>query len=258
MTIVDLGTRFGVDVSADSGTEVHVLDGSVQASRSSSGTSQAEPVVLTAGQAAKASARDDLLASIEPDAQRFAVMPVGSSNVLSGTGQGLAANDIDPSWQVVAIGGETLDQPVRMKVADRLSISSELAQAASGVKYLILRERIVPDIEQYVDNERIRYTVESALHLPSDFDASRSDLVMRFEADDRLLHVRINGQELAVPPNQYDVIDNKMYQMSIPSKHLRPGLNTIEVEVEDLIRSNNYVWGFGIAWHLETTEKEQP
>jgi hypothetical protein len=81
---------------------------------------------------------------------------------------------------------------------------------------------------------------------------------MRFEADDRLLHVRINGQELAVPPNQYDVIDNKMYQMSIPSKHLRPGLNTIEVEVEDLIRSNNYVWGFGIAWHLETTEKEQP
>jgi ferric-dicitrate binding protein FerR (iron transport regulator) len=261
MDITDLGTRFGIDLTDRDVTEVHVIEGSVEASRPIAGSTGSQRVLLMRGDAVRASEADNKLAAIEQDTQRFASLDALSRRgqfVLSGTGQGLSQGDEDANWQVIAIGNDPLDKPIPMLVTPHLTGSQELANAAPGVQYVQLTKEIVRDIERYVKANRIRYTVRTTLELPADFDPTQDAVGMRFQADEQLLTVRINGHETAAPPNQFDALNAVVHRITIPGEHLRPGPNTVELEVSDLIRSNAYMWGLGVAWHLETDPQRSP
>lgn len=69
MDVIDLGTRFGVDVSEQGLTEVHVFEGEVQAARPGS-----VPVLLTTEQSARAVTGNGRIATIDHNPSRFAAI----------------------------------------------------------------------------------------------------------------------------------------------------------------------------------------
>jgi len=69
MDITDIGTRFGVDATQSDATEVHVFEGEVQATRSST-----EPVLLAAAQSARAAADTRTIIAIDHAPDRFAAI----------------------------------------------------------------------------------------------------------------------------------------------------------------------------------------
>lgn len=72
MDVTDLGTAFGIDASDAGATEVHVLEGSVKASRPEKAGGRGFSLILTKGYATRAEAGRDDLVEIEEDGSLFA------------------------------------------------------------------------------------------------------------------------------------------------------------------------------------------
>lgn len=253
LDVTDLGTSFGIDATLPEQTEVHVFTGSVQASRSSSGSSSGSSrpgstMLLIQGSAARATQADRQLLAIDTDAQRFASIPGIPSRIdLPGTGLGLAMGEIDPRWQVTHANGELLDPPAELVVAkppnasaiplppNRPSRSQWLAPTGPLAE---LNRREIP------------FTCRTFFDLPETIDLDAAQLVMQFDADDRVVLIRVNGQAVTPPPNR--VTDPRVELNELVIEGLvQPGRNTVEFDVIDVVRNNGWYWGMRVQWYLQ-------
>ncbi|MEM6257968.1 MAG: FecR family protein [Planctomycetota bacterium] len=252
MTIVDLGTRFGVDAISGDITRVTVFRGSVSVSSPTNqdviGTTSATPTLLVgSGQSVES----------DPDQAEFRRVAYNSSHFdafgrrpipLTGTGAGQSVGDIDPRWQIVAVNGQRLDQPQTLRVFRQPEqFAREHPNDPNTSQWLAW----LPPLDQ----QRIgpTYRFQSTLALPEPLETQDRQLVGRFMVDHRVVAVRVNGRPVSVPPqnplgggwhtNVYDIV--------IDTNILRDE-NIIEFDVRnDIEGSKNYV-GFRVAWELQT------
>ena len=228
--IVDLGTRFGVVASRTGTTEVHVIEGIVEvAPASTTHATSAKPQRLIAGQALQAKGDADDFVVIETDAERFAaIMPTRIE--LPGTGQGLALKEPDPNWRVTAIDGQPLETPGTMTVRDahdRYEGPPFLPNDPATSQWLIIDGRLGQS-----GTGPVTFTCQSRFEIPRGVDASAARLIVSFDADDSVTAVRINGQAVAVPENEFEDDSRDLHAMTI-RRHMIAGQNTIEFDIMD-------------------------
>ena len=217
MDITDLGTRFGVDATRPEATSVHVLEGEVEAV---SLADSAQPSrQLSAGQAVQASDQDGRLVEIQANPERFAATRLPRF-LQQGTGFGLAMQDVDPNWRVVAINGQPVTQGGEMHV-----VYPNYGDPSSS-RWLVVPRSIQPD------NESDRtVTCRGSVQLPATFDANASELVLAFNADFIVTGIRINGVAVDVPENKLNR-NAPLTEVAIGGV-VRTGDNTVEIDIYD-------------------------
>ena len=252
MDITDLGTRFGVDASGPDSTEVHVLQGKVEVA----GLMQAPGVqrrhTLVAGQAMGTKADSGALVAISIDAQRFASIDPRMIPLV-GTGQGLSQGDVDPNWQIVAVNGQPVTQSGEMYVSHPGSRPQGAEPDDPATSQWL---SVVRPFEQADQRPENRFTCRTHIDLPIGVDPSTLMLHLRFDADERIDQVRINGQAFDLPKHSYTDENPLLNEVSL-RPNLTPGKNTIEFDVIDLIRGGGSTWGLRVQWHLGTNSKKQ-
>jgi ferric-dicitrate binding protein FerR (iron transport regulator) len=127
MDITDLGTRFGVDASRDGTTQVHVIDGKVEAVMQASFDGPAVTQYLTAGQAVQAYRQSDQFEPIAIDSTRFVFEMPGDT-------------DLSPPIAAGSIAWSELP-PTQLRASDDLQVFVEK-------KGLTLPEDVTADYRQ--------------------------------------------------------------------------------------------------------------
>ncbi|MFK7788256.1 MAG: FecR domain-containing protein [Phycisphaeraceae bacterium] len=247
MDVIDLGTRFGVDVTDPESTQTHVLEGVVLVARPSQADDASASQRLKQGEGAIASASGIGMKMIAAEPQRFAsIMPRRID--LLGTGHGLTVGDIDPNWQVTAVDGIALVQDEFLKVGsfpiDRLS---DKPRNDPAVAQWLLGNHIIAERT----SKQCVFTCKSFFELPAGVDPDDVALVLRFDADESLERVRLNGQVFQAPENSWDDEHTGLNSMRI-DRGFTTGINSIELDVLDLVRGGGTQWSLYLQWHLET------
>jgi len=224
MDITDLGTRFGVDATDTRTTEVHVFDGEVAVAIADADETD-EPTLLSAGESASTSSFLDKVVKITQVADTFeAMMP--KTVQLPGTGSGLAAGEIDPNWQIVAIEGQTLGTPQQLQVSN-MSAFVETFPNDPAVSQMIAWS---PNTEIPAGGS-IAYRFQTQIDLPEDMDAAQTRLVIRYLADNQLASILVNGRR--VPVDGPVLRKFNQWQHVVVADHLTVGINTIAFEVHN-------------------------
>jgi len=99
-TIVDLGTRFGVDVDSEGLVGVHVFEGSVEVTESLN--SSATPVRLTAERALRREKSTGHLVATAADAERFVLAPTDVAPEVSGAWRPLA-DSVEGRGEIISL-----------------------------------------------------------------------------------------------------------------------------------------------------------
>lgn len=244
MVITDLGTVFGVDASSVR-TQLQVFEGEVEAKRVGA-RSEDESIRLVSGQSAGASADTASLNTIQYDPQRFAALlpPVIQ---LPGTGQGLSVGEIDSIWQIVAIDGQKLDEPLSPLVTDAEAYVKSFPNDPATSQWLAWDTTDASTIDAPVI-----YHFQKEFDLPEDIDPANTRLRLRYMADNALAAVVVNGHRVEISnpiaAKQFDT-----WMDAVIDQHLVAGKNTIAFEVIDSppTGSGNLV-GLRLNWQLET------
>ena len=240
MDITDLGTRFGVATTRQA-TEVHVIEGEVQASRANAAP-DTKPTTLIANMSARTSADTDAITRIDHDTDRFAAL-LPTTTPLPGTGFGLAVGDTDPNWQIIAVDGQPLDTPQLLRVTSHRYYNQHFANDPATSQWLAYEPA-----EQAGDEHT--YLVRTTLDLPQVVSESGARLRLTYMADNALRAVTVNGHRVVLPEaswfNEFDV-----FQHATIDRHFVPGMNTIEFEVVN-IRQRGILsaTGLRVAWEL--------
>jgi len=255
LDITDLGTRFGVDASTTDATEVHVFEGEVQAAQPPREGDDADDAIvqrLTQGDAIRATSAGQGFAAVDHDTDRFAAL-LPTTTPLPGTGFGLAVGDTDPNWQIVAIDGRKLDTPRPLTVGGQGHTRTHRNDPASSQWFSWL-----PSAAEQNQAECI-YLVRTTLDLPQAIATPGAHLALQYMADNELRAVHINGTRIALP--EVDVTDmfTKFHRATI-DRHLKPGPNTIEFELVNLMLNGGKSGeaGFRVAWELVTPTTPPP
>ncbi|MEM6257039.1 MAG: FecR family protein [Planctomycetota bacterium] len=220
--ITDLGTRFGVDVTNDLNTEVHVYEGEVVVSMPDFGPgSVVIKQDLTAGQAATAS-KERGIESVEEDPSRFAAL---SPTIipLPGTGKGLAADEKDPRWTITEIDGQFIAEPKHPEVwwQSGLSESGSKPNDPETSQWIGLARA-------YQEKPKKSYVFQTEIDLPKTLPEAMYRLDIDFAVDNQINSVRVNGRSVPFP--EHGLQDFALQSMVI-DQHLRAGTNVIEVEI---------------------------
>lgn len=236
--ITDLGTEFGVHAHA-TGVETTVFTGEVEVTAQG-----ATPQLLIADQTASLSIKgdhrelviDNRLAS-GFDALRM--IPDTYSVRLPGTGEGLELNTHDPNWRITAIDGQTLDDPLPLRVGGY----------TAGDPDPLLPSAMLAYNPNHCRADTV-YRIETNLLLPDIVAPERVQVFVRFRMDNELISLHVNGQDVPVP-EQDTAVYGRDYTMVIQGP-LRPGDNHIafEVENEGLNTQQNPV-GIQVRWELQ-------
>lgn len=253
MDVTDLGTRFGIDATDADATQVHVLEGMVRVARSSDVGVSANPQTLSAGQAVVAQSDRGDLQTVEAAPERFASITPRRIE-LFGTGRGLANGEVDSSWRVIAVDGRRLTTPEFLIVG----------RAPSGGKKGMPGND--PARSQWLTGNHInvtrsgketRFTCRTRFELPDGIDPDTARLVLRFDADERIDEVRINGRSITPQTHSYDDGQVELNTLTIPGPFVK-GRNTLELDLVDLIRSSGTTWGLRVQARLETLNTSVP
>lgn len=248
MDVTDLGTRFGIDATSPSATQVHVFEGGVEAVRPDAAVDTA-PTLLAAGESAHATADSGVIASIDHDKERFAAI-VPRSVPLPATGEGLAARATDNNWQVVEARGQAIDPPLSLRVSDTpahyvfFPISPEASQ-------MIVWD---PSDEPAI-GEAHSYVLRTQITVPESFDPDRTRLAARFMVDNELAELRVNGQAIPVDvENGAFLSEFDRWVELIVDEHLVSGTNNIEFKILNhrTDRSLASYVGLRMEWELIT------
>lgn len=217
MDVTDLGTRFGVDATDPSATEVHVFEGEVRAKRTDIGAYAAFHL-LVAGQAMRAVSGSDGLVSVAMQADRF---PKRLGTLLLATGQGRSAYEVDDQWRVVAVDGRPVTEHGGMTLIPEHENGAHPAEASQWLR--INAALNPPDANQAV------FTCRGTFDVPPAINNSTHEVVIRCQADFSVMTVRINGQALPVPNNR---IGNGWITLDATDL-VTPGSNTIEIDIRE-------------------------
>lgn len=254
MDITDLGTRFGIDATGPEVTSIHVLEGMVQVARPSLTGEAATTQTLTQGQGAIAYAGRDDLEAVAAEPQRFAALNPRTIQLL-GTGQGLAVGEVDPNWQVIAINGQPLTPAGEMTVSPAAGGPRDLEpNDPASSQWLRVPEQLDPDLPR---RDGHTYTVRTRFDWPKDIDPDTASLRLRFDADDRIGQVRINGKSFALPQHSFTDEDPRLNEATLAGAFVA-GTNTIEFDVIDIVRGKAFVWAMRVAWQIEAGTGSQP
>ena len=239
LDIRDLGTRFGVDTNSIT-TEVHVLQGEIEAATVLSGSGEEDSVArLVEGEALSCEAGD--IQRITLDANRFATS--AHTHILPGTGLDLSNTEIDRAWQITAIDGELLNEPIGLNVfidAERKKLAINEPELAQWINYS------PPNWEEGENDNRV-YTLQTTIVIPSNIDLDDSSLVMDYVADDYVAGLVINGR----PADISNLTSQKKRKGRIilsASEHgLVSGVNTVEFQIFNRIKHI----GLHMSWRVQ-------
>ena len=219
--ITDLGTEFGVDVN-DNQITTTVFTGAVEIT-----TPGRQPQRITANQTARLSALGDAptLVLEEQIAVGFASLlswPAATTVKLPSTGVGLAPGQVDQNWQLVAIDGKALNEPLETKVQ---TIYPESFRVPGSAAYWIGLD--ATNTRGGPLRGAINYTFRATFSLPAS-DGPPS-IRMRHAVDDRIKAIRINGRDLSLQ----DPVDIKQARIATQpiSGPFVAGPNTIEIDI---------------------------
>ncbi|MGB0767798.1 MAG: FecR domain-containing protein [Phycisphaeraceae bacterium] len=221
MDVTDLGTRFGVDASEATFTELHVFEGEVEAKRNDSDT-PAEPQLLVAGQAVRAERSGTALVQTSAQADRFTQR---LTTLLAATGQGQAAQEVADNWRVVAVDGVPITEHSALIVKPQ-STNPNDAQGAS--RWL----RVNPALQPQGKKSAV-FTCQGGFNLSRSTDLQASTITLRCIGDHSIKSVRVNDKPLKVPSNR---IGRGWVTLDI-TQHTRPGENTVEIDIIDYFQA---------------------
>ncbi|MEM9347375.1 MAG: FecR domain-containing protein [Planctomycetota bacterium] len=225
MDVTDLGTRFGIDATLSSETQVHVFEGEVEAVKPDA-AADTQPTRLAAGESARAVADSGVIASIDHDSERFAAV-VRTKIQLPGTGQGLGEGQPDQNWHVVAIDGAVLDRHYPVSVSGDAHYSLHIPEDPTTSQFITW----LPNTEPPVGGS-ITYSFRTTISVPNSADPATAHLVIRFMADNELVAVRVNGHRLEAHGGAFLEAFDRWDELVV-GEHLERGENTIEFDIRN-------------------------
>jgi hypothetical protein len=229
MDVIDLGTRFGVEASAEGEAQVHVIEGLVKAVASDA-PQDTEPVLLSMGESARVSERADAIIKVELDSDRYAPRMPPKIQLLA-TGHGLTINQIDPNWQIVEIDGALLDRPQALRVESNAvyrNVYAKLSDRVGSTQHIAW----MPDQQPEKVGGFITYTFRTHVSIPDSIDPETAEISLRCVADNQLLAIRVNGETIPIStPEEMDQYKKDIVNSLVLNQHLAAGLNKIEFVV---------------------------
>lgn len=251
MDVVDLGTRFGVEVLPYRWTEVHVHQGEVVVQHQLTDATTSEGQSVLANQAVRLGSSSDALTAIKPVFEKFA--SALTTYRLRGTGFGLAEGAVDPHWQIVADANGPLASALPITVAR----SSKPHFPVSGndpdkAQWLYgypagLEEGLDTEIDQS------QLTFRSRFELPDAVKLDQAQLLLEYASRHGIQAMRINGQVIDLPTNigndPLDPASNHHAEFNARDTALRHGTNEIEVDLYNSAK-NAAPTRFYLQWEL--------
>lgn len=223
LSITDLGTRFGVEVTALSTTQVHVFDGEVQVIQAKA-PAETDPTDLVAGESASLSAATGQIVAIQYDAERFAEL-LPRMVALPGTGQHIAVRQADPNWQIVAIAGQPLETPQAVRVFNNPMLTRSVPNDPETAQWIGMRPTQNP-----APGSGITYRFQTRISLPETMDPDTALLALSYSSDDYLRAVYINGQRREI---DFPLVEGWTIRDVVLREHFVAGENTIAFEIEN-------------------------
>lgn len=241
MEITDLGTRFGVEANGYS-TEVHVFEGAVSVVPSSA-TAEVEPTLVRAGLSAAAAIDARTIVKTELNAQGFDALQAAPIK-LRGTGQGLAAGQPDPNWQLMTANGTQLSQPIALPVAFHRAYrqTRDDEGGLQGAWWL----QVVPEQQPTEQRQAVIHLIQTEFELATDLAPESTRLAIACAVDDYLEAIHINGNRVT----ELGTKIGRMHHLTI-DQHLVAGRNTVMFEIKNKWNDpkQNPI-GLYVRWHL--------
>ncbi|MBI1371703.1 MAG: hypothetical protein GC159_02940 [Phycisphaera sp.] len=213
LLVVDHGTEFGVSVSDEGVSEVHVFAGHVTASlvNHAGAVTQTTPLDADEHTGARLTPRQFSVRPIVADQRQFAASarPLPIFN----TGRGLRLGQPDAHWTI-----EGPDVPRRTAV-----VSSNPAYVPND-----------PDSSQWLSFDPVgaapagaKYTFTTRFDMTG-LDPATARLLGRFSVDNKVTAIRLNGREVAVPEHPWEWSGFARFSIT---EGFVPGVNTMEFVV---------------------------
>jgi len=245
MDITDLGTRFGVDVSAEDAAEIHVFAGEVRINSPAGGAVPIRGKNLRVGEAIRVDSGIEGFTRIDLNLMRFA-NAIPGQYLPSSTGLGLAVGEIDPNWQLIAIDGQSLDKPRPVRVDATAYRTRLFANDPSRSQWLGW-------VSTDKTGDEHTFLLRTTVEVPERISSDDARLVLRYMADNELRAVHVNGHRVDLP--RFDVTGtfDKFHETAV-AEHLRPGRNTLVFELVDMkLRGSFGGVGLRVEMLLETS-----
>lgn len=255
LSITDLGTQFGVDVSTNHGSKVHVFQGEVSVDHPDH-LRERQALHLTTGQSAHASSARPEVFVIQQTREQIEQFKNVSVQFISlpGTGAERTVGETDPNWAVVEVNGRKLLTPQPVAVIDHVFYvlprfqGQNFDPASQMIGYK-------PSAELPKDTP---FVFESRFFIPDNVDLEAATLQLRYMADIYVQWVRINGQRVRLdqPARGWGE-----FATSVINEHLIHGENTIAFEVINSNPQNHDAQGdrglvgLRLEWELRTINR---
>lgn len=255
MDVIDLGTRFGVEVSPGLGSEVHVHQGEVRVDVPLlDGSSGFRPQRIVSDEAVRIDAVTRRVEMIEPVFEKFSTAL--ATVLLPGTGVGLPEGTVVGNWQVIedANGPLEVSPPliVQRSKSEQYPHFDVKGNDPSRAQWLFFgggNSAYYP-FDPIPGLKPERLLIEGRVDLPESVDLSGKVLYVRYGCSEELHSLKINGRGVELPrfiagPNRplfYEV------ELPVDQTGLRPGSNVVLVDVDN--RINSSMASFYLYWEL--------
>ncbi|MEM6913545.1 MAG: FecR domain-containing protein [Pseudomonadota bacterium] len=224
MDVIDLGTRFGINVMKLS-SSVHVFDGEVTAVMAGKSRASTDPIHLSTGQAIAITPDSSDPRFFSSDVSQFTAV-TSASKTIAITGDGLAKNQPDTSWQIIAINGKPIEQPITPLVSAHQDHLENVLADQPEAQWLTYNDSAGPR-----DRNLVTYTFRTEIHVPASTQLQTMTLNADCIVDNGLAGIRINGENIEFASIPYDSLSFRSYAMAAKAGVLRHGDNSIELDV---------------------------
>jgi len=230
-TVVDLGTRFLVEVNAEGHTRVDVLEGRVDVH--ANGAPSADAIAITADQAYRFSHDNaDAEPAAIPIAASFAAAPAN-------TGAKLRVGQRDSNWRIVGPDG-------KRRLAEAMKVLPDMKYLRGGNEsswWITLPGSA--DVEADT-----RWAFEVRLNVDR-ADAASLGLRGRFSVDNEVIAVSVNGRDVPLTPNGQRYQHNRWAPFVIDPGYLTRGENVIRFEVYNASSAPLSPVALRVEWSFE-------
>jgi len=243
---VDHGTDFGIrTLLSNAASEVHIFGGIVDVTGTDAhGKSNSLPIRAVTGDAY----RHDVIETAAPAAVAFSpqsfsrdIGAISRPIPMHNTGDGLAAGDPDPNWQIESAPDEMNWKPQPAIVIANPVYSSE--PDSPSAKW-ISTDASGPHVPRGL------YVFRSTVDLTG-FDSSTAKIQAIVTADDCVSDIRINGVSTGLSTSSFSLAaDYKRTTLEIPGNRWHGGANQIEIIVrnEDAADGTKTQMGLQVRW----------